>query len=215
MCFGTASSPSASKTVTIDIDPMAAHPPTDIKKTESASAIARVSRPAVPAAGLKDAISSKSQEDVFLELLRNIGEHSLGKVAKEMFVDLTSYSSISPAEGDELLRRVVDGQSQRVLNLANSVLKSFKSNLPAPAIPTCGPMIDAMIARDPNSPNGLSVMANATLELAKAALIAQMREDVRAGHLDENRIAALIGGGTGAAVIGKLVLAPIVQALSR
>ena len=69
MHFGTASSPTATKTVAIDIDPMAAHPPNDIKKTESTSALARVSRPGVPTAGLKTDISSKTQERVFSDLL--------------------------------------------------------------------------------------------------------------------------------------------------
>jgi hypothetical protein len=214
MCFGTASSPAATKTVTIDIDPMAAHPPHDIKKTESASALARVSRPGVPTAGLKGAISSKTQEGVFSDLLRRIGERSLAKSAKEMHAELAAYSSMSPFEGDELLRRAVDGQSQRVLNLVKWVLEGFKSEFPAPVLPIFGPIIDSMVAHDPNSPNGLSAMANATLELAKGALIAQMREDIKAGKLDERRIAALLGEGAGAAVIGELVLAPIGQALS-
>jgi hypothetical protein len=210
MCFGTASSPAATKTVTIDIDPMAAHPPNDIKKTESASVLARVSRPPVPTAGLKAAISSKTAEGVFSDLLRRIGERSLAKSANEMHAELAAYSSMSPVEGGELLRRVVDGQSQRVWNLTKWVLEGFKSKLPI-----CGPMIDSMVAHDPSSPNGLSAMANATFEIAKGALIAQMREDIKAGGLDECRIAALIGERAGAAVVGELVLAPIVQALSR
>jgi hypothetical protein len=37
----------------------------------------------------------------------------------------------------------------------------------------------------------------------------------KAGKLGERRIAALLGEGVGAAVIGELVLAPIRQALSR
>jgi hypothetical protein len=215
MCFGKAISPTETKTVTIDIDPMAAHPPNDIKKTESIAALARVSRPSVPTAELKSTISSKAQERVLSNLLQRIGERSLATSAKEMHADLVAYPSMSPAEGDELLRRLVDGQSQRVWNLATWVLKDFKSKLPAPTVPIFGPMIDSMVAHDPSAPNGLSVMANATLELAKDALIAQMREDVRAGRLDERRLAALMGEDAGAAVVGKLVLASIEQALLR
>jgi hypothetical protein len=71
-----------------------------------------------------------------------------------------------------------------------------------------------MTAHDPNSINGLSSMANATLELAKAGLVAQMREDIRAGRLDERRIAELMGEELGAAVVGAKVLAPFAQALA-
>lgn len=56
-------------------------------------------------------------------------------------------------------------------------------------------------------------MASATLELAKGALAAQMREDIKAGRLDERRIAELLGEGPGAAVMGEALLAPVVQAL--
>lgn len=210
MYFGTASSPAATKTVTIDIDPMAAHPPNDIKKTESTSAMARVSHPAAPTAGLKAAISSGTANGALSDLLRRINARSLAKSAKEMHAELAACSSMPLVEGDELLRRVLDGQSQRVWNLTKWVLEGFKSTQPI-----CGPIIDAMVAHDPNSPNGLSAMANASLELAKGALCAQMRTDMKAGVLDERRIEALIGEGFGAAVIGELVLAPIVQTLQR
>lgn len=213
MYFGTASSPTATKTVIIDIDPMAAHPPNDIKKTESTSALARVSRPSVPTASLKTAISSKTQERVFSDLLRRIEERSLAKSAKEMHAELVAYYSMSPVEGDELLRRVVDGQSQRVLNLFKWVLEDLKSTLPVPDLRIFSPIIDSMVAHDPSSPNGLSVMANATLELAKGGLIAQMRKDIKAGHLDECRIETLLGERAGAAVVGELVLTTITQAL--
>lgn len=215
MYFGMASSPPATKTVTIDIDPMAAHPPNDIKRTETPSAVARVSRPDVPTAGLEAAINSKTQERVFSDLLRRIEEHSLAKLAKEMHVKLAAYSTMSSIDGDELLLQVVDEQSQRVLNLVKWVLEDCKSRLPAPVIPILGPVIDSMIAHDQRSLNGLSAMANATLELAKSALIAQMREDIKAARLDERRIAALMGEGGGAAVVGELVLAPLLQALSQ
>lgn len=69
MRFGTASVGMQTKTVTVDIDPMAAHPPNDIRKVESSSAIARVTAPTQPAAGLAAAISSKSQEAVFKDLM--------------------------------------------------------------------------------------------------------------------------------------------------
>lgn len=215
MCFGTASSPAMTKTVTIDINPMAAHPPNDIKKTETASALARVTRPAVSTAGLEAAVSNKTQEGVFSDLLRRIEERSLAQLAKEMHAELAAYSSMSPIEGDELLRLVVDRRSQRVLNLTKWVLEGFKSQLSAATLLRLGPMIDSMVAHDPSSPNGLSAMANATLELAKSALLAQMREDIIGGRLDERRIIALMGEGVGAAVIGELVLRPIVSALSH
>lgn len=215
MCFGTASMPVATKTVTIDIDPMAEHPPHDIKKMEQASASARVSPPAVSTAGLASAINSSEQVVVFAELIRRLDEHSLAKTAKKMHTELTAHSSLSSSEGYELIRCVVDRQAQRVLNLATWVIRNFKDQLAHPAHAVVGPMLDSLIARDPQSPNGLSAMASATLELAKGALVAQIQQDIKAGRLDERRIAELMGEGPGAAVVGELVLKPVKEAFSR
>ena len=213
MRFGTASAGAATKTVTVDIDPMAAHPPNDIKKVESASAIARVAAPAQPTAGLAAAISSGSQEAVFTDLLRKIEAHSLAKSAAKMHAELAAYSTLSDFEGEQLVDRLIDGQAQRVLNMAKWVLQGFKPRLPPELLPALGPAIDAITAHDPNSTNGLSPLASATLALAKGALASQMREDIKAGRLDERRIAELMGEGSGAAVVGQAVLAPITQAL--
>lgn len=213
MRFGRASAGAATKTVTVEIDPMAAHPPNDIKKIESASAIARVAVPAQPTRGLAAAISSGSQVLVFTGLIRKIEAHSLAKSAAKMHAELTAYSTLSEFERGQLVDRLIDGQAQRVLNMAKWVLQDFKLQLPAELLPVLGPMIDAMTAHDPNSTNGLSPLANATLALAKSALAVQMREDIKAGCLDERRIARLLGEGPGAAVVGQAVLAPITQAL--
>jgi hypothetical protein len=58
-------------------------------------------------------------------------------------------------------------------------------------------------------------MASATLELAKGALVAQMRKDMQAGRLDERRIAELMGEGPGAVVLGEILLAPFSQTLGE
>lgn len=215
MCFGTASKPIASRTVTIDIDPLAEHPPDDINKTESALASARVAWPTTPTAGLAAAISGKTQEAIFSDLIRRMEEHSLRKAAKKMHTELALFSSLSSVEADELLCRVVDRQAQRVWNLVNYVIPNFKPHLPKGTGVVIGPLLDMLIARDPNSPNGLSDTASAILETAKSALIAQMRADIKAGVLDERRIEELLGEGPGAAVVGELVLATIMEALFR
>ncbi len=213
MRFGTVSASVATKTVTVDIDPMAEHPPNDIKKVESSSAIARVAAPAQPTAALAAAISNKSQEGAFTDLMRRIDTHSLAKAAAKMHLELAAYSTLSEFEGEQLINRVIDGQAQRVLNIAKWVLQNLKRGLPAQLLPAFEPIIDAMTSHDPSSSNGLSPMANATLELAKGGLAAQMREDIKAGRLDERRLAELMGEGPGAAAVGRAVWAPFAQTL--
>ncbi|KHS84400.1 hypothetical protein [Pectobacterium carotovorum] len=215
MRFGIASPGVLTKTVTVDIDPMAAHPPHDIKKLESASAIARVIPPSRPTAGLATAVSERTQEAVFHDLIARITAHSLAKAAASMHSELATYSSLSPSEGVKLIARVIDGEAQRVLNMTKWVLQGFKQNLPAEWLPALGPIIDSMTAHDPTSINGLSPKASAVLELAKCALADKMLEDIEAGRLDERRIAELMGEGPGAAAVCEMVLEPIILACTR
>lgn len=213
MRFGTVSAGAVTKTVTVDIDPMAAHPPDDIKKVESETAIARVTPPDQPTAGLAAAISTGSQEAALTDLIRKIQAHSLAKSAAEIHAELAVYTTLSEPEGEQLVGRLVDGQAQRVLNMAKWVLNGFKTRLSPELLASLGPTIDSMTAHDPSSINGLSPMATATLAIAKSALAAKMHEDIKAGRLDQRRIAELIGEGPGAAVVGQAILYPIVEAL--
>jgi hypothetical protein len=212
MCFGSASTAIASKTVTIDINPLAMYPPEDIMKTEMPVASARVARPKEPTAGLSAAINGKTQEAVFTGLISRMEEYALRQTAKKMHVELAAYSSMSSVEGDDLLGRVIDGQAQRAWNLANWVILNLKQSLPDPMQAFMGPILDRLVARDPTASNGLSDTATATLQLAKAALVAQLRTDIKAGVLTERRIEELMGKGPGAAVVGELVLVPVLKA---
>lgn len=77
------------------------------------------------------------------------------------------------------------------------------------------PMLDSLIAYDVQSTSGLSQQAEAMLTLGKAALAVQMAEDCAAGVLNEERIAELMGRGPGLHVVGKMVLAPVLQILGE
>jgi hypothetical protein len=76
-------------------------------------------------------------------------------------------------------------------------------------------MLDGLVAHDAQSVSGLSLQAEATLALAKAALAAQMGEDCAAGRLNEERIASLMGRGPGLYIVGRAVLAPVLQGCSK
>jgi hypothetical protein len=150
---------------------------------------------------------------VFTELLRKIEAHSLAKSAAKMHAELAAYSTLSDFEGEQLIERLIDEQAQRVLSMAKWVPQGFKPRLPTELLPTLEPVIDVMITHDPSSPDGLSTAASAMLALAKGALVAQIREDIKAVGLDERRIAELIGEAPDAAVVGQAILAPIAQSL--
>lgn len=211
MAFGRARSCTETKAVVMDIDPLAPHPPNDIKVTELPSAIARVSMPATPAAGLWAGMSSGTQAKVLSDLIRRIQAHALSRCAAKMYAELDGYRSMSEEEGRRLIDKVISGEAQRVWNLATAVLDEFKATLPAEMRFVLGPMIDEMTAHDSNSPNGLTPQASETLELAKEALARQIQDDIRSGNLTVRRVEELIGEGPGAHVVGQAILATLAK----
>lgn len=72
-------------------------------------------------------------------------------------------------------------------------------------------MVDLLIAEDGNSGNELSQPAEMCLTLAKAALVAQMHQDLADAVLNENRIAALMGRGAGMHLVGTVLTGPFKQ----
>jgi hypothetical protein len=204
-----------SKTVIVDIDPMAEHISNDIKKIEKSSAIGRVERPLIPTHGLADAISSGSQEVVFNTLIKRMVDYALANLAKKMHMEVTSTAGLPAQEAKDIFRIAVESRSQQVLNLTKFVIQNFKSTLNGMPLAVLGPVLDQMIAHDPSKPNGLSDLANVTLELAKSALIEQMKVDMNAGNLDERRIAELMGEGPGAEIVAQLILLPILNQFSH
>ena len=63
-----------------------------------------------------------------------------------------------------------------------------------------------MVEHDSTASSGLSSLANATLHLAKTALIEQLRSDVQKGAPEIDHIAMLFGGGLVMHVVGKAIL---------
>jgi hypothetical protein len=115
-------------------------------------------------------------------------------------------------EARALIEKVIDEQSQQVWRAASFVIQGFKEKMIKANIETIVPMLDGLVAYDAQSTSGLSLQADATLALAKAALAAQMERDSAEGLLNEERIGDLMGRGPGLYIVGQAVLAPVQQA---
>lgn len=213
MIFGVASDAVATKLVTIDIDPLAEHPPKDILKTERTTVTARVSRPASQTAGLANAIAGNSPERIFTDLFKRMTDHSLAKTAREMSEELTKAANMSREETELHIAAVLEIRSQRVWNLARWFVEHFKESPQCASLRPIWPKLDALVEHDAASANGLSSMATITFELAKAALLAEMIKDYWGGRLDARRLAELIGEGPGAAAVGTAIIQPLLLLL--
>ncbi|WP_121495229.1 hypothetical protein [Pseudomonas aeruginosa] len=215
MRLGTAPQGSATREVEVDIDPLAEHPPHDIDKHQVFAAPGRVHAPEHATEGLANAIADGTLQRALANLLGRLEEHQLLKLARTISKALAPCAGLSPLETRALIEQELAEQPQQVWRMVTFVVEGLKEQMIKGNLQAITPMLDGLIAHDPQSVSGLSPQAEATLALAKAALIAQMEEDCAAGLLNEARIAELMGRGPGLHVVGQAVLAPVMQVLGE
>ncbi len=213
--LGTAPQGSATREVTVDIDPLAEHPPHDIDKHQVLSAPGRVQVPEHATEGLANALADGTQQRAFANLLERLEEHQLLKLARTMSTALAPCSTLSLFEARTLIEKELDQQPQQIWRLVTAVVEGLRAEMVKGGMENIAPVLDNLIAYDAQSASGLSQQAEATLALAKAALVAQMEQDCAAGVLHEERIAELMGRGPGLYAVGQLVLAPVLQVFSE
>lgn len=213
MIFGFTLDAHESRSVTIDIDPLANHPPDDVVKTARGDALTRVVRPQSQTAGLARAVANDDASRWFDDLLKRMIDHSLAMTAGEMAAELTKVPNAPREEAERNIRAILEPRSQRVFNLMQWFVNNFKNSPQSQPFRPNWPTLDALIERDPASPNGLSSTAAAALVLAKEALLAAMVEDHRNGRLDSRRFAELMGEGPGVVIVGAAILQPVLDSL--
>ena len=212
MIFGVTTDPVVTKTVTIDIDPLAEHPPNDIKRTEHQKAIARVSRPASQTAELANASNGGIGEKIVSDLVRRLIDHGLNRTAEDMHAELGKAAGLPPEERKALFSKVLGVRSQRVWNVMQYVTEGLLASQGAKQLPhSISQKLKANVAYDPTSPNGLSQEATNSFELAQQALLEQMLKDDDNGILDVRRLLELMGEGTGAAIVGEAIFKPVIE----
>lgn len=210
MCLGTATQHATSSEISIDIDPLAPHPPHDIEKHQELAAPRRVEVPDHFTAGLASAIADGTQQRVFARLMERLTEYQLIKMAHEISLALAPCATLPAHMTRALIDKILDERSQLVWNMVTSVILGLKENMAKQNLEVIIPMLDHLIAHDVQSISGLSTQAEATLILAKAALATQMATDSAAGLLNEARIVELLSSnGSGHYIVGKAVLAPV------
>jgi len=132
-----------------------------------------------------------------------------------MSTALAPCSTLSLFEARTLIEKELDQQPQQIWRLVTAVVEGLRAEMVKGGMENITPVLDNLIAYDAQSASGLSQQAEATLALAKAALVAQMEQDCAAGVLHEERIAELMGRGPGLYSVGQLVLAPVLQVFGK
>lgn len=206
--FGKATDLVESKFVTIDIDPLADHPPNDVTKIVNLSSEARINRPVSQTAELAISVSNGKAEQMLKDFMGRIKEFSLQQTAQAMFEELKDAKSLSKQDKNALFVRTISNQQQLLWNMLKYSISEFKEYGKDPRLVK---ILDELIANDTTSNNGLSPLANQSLKLACEAMLHQMLIDFEEGKLTTSRLEDLMGRGPGMAVVAMPVLHAILQ----
>lgn len=146
------------------------------------------------------------------EILSEIHEIRIHSLVSSILKTLKEAESLPEKERVDIVNSITDQQSQRILNLLQQGVREFlEKNLPMPA--SVRRNIENLIAEDPNSPDGLSSTAFATLVTAKAAIAAELIKLFGTEELTSESIEMLFAGGPGLAIVSKAALYSVLDKL--
>lgn len=199
MVFARGIQVSASREVSVDIDPLAAGHPADRRTVvrESAASRREVPTAQTDAEEIRQA-RTVTENEIFL-LLERIQEHALTRTAQVEHARLTDAAAADPAKLAGAVSELVDRQIQRVWNMLTFGIDGLKAQQQQQGLRGTTGLFDQLVARDKSSPSGLSQGAEASLQIARHALEGQLIADFTSGQLDEARLQALLGRGVGGA----------------
>ncbi len=199
------------QTIIVDIDPQADRAPGDIRETRAQSTLAGVSRPASLTASLRETIESGNAQE---RLEQNINRWQQECIAKELLQKIEGTKFLGTSERFHQIRQLLSEQGQSVLNLMLIAAAQFRQQFGTNAdMASLVPVVDALVAEDPDSVSGISQMAECTLALATMALAGQVCRDDADRRLDAERLRLLLFDGPGAEIVARATLRPVMAQL--
>ncbi|MDQ0627260.1 hypothetical protein [Paraburkholderia graminis] len=192
--------------VIVDIDPLAEHPPLDIRETRLEASTVAPSKPKNTTEGLGTAIISGEAHASMHLLIGRIQEHVARRAAASI-VERLNKAATTREHLDRAIEDLREELSQRAFNLLQYAVNGFAAQ---PGMQAFAPILLELVKLDPTSIDGLAPQASATLSVALDALIAKLREEFISGGLTNDKAYELIASGPGAHTVGQAVLMPFV-----
>lgn len=218
MAFGVRFGPvihAKAETVTTHIDPLALHPPDDVREHRTDGSDIGLERPISQAETLRMATTTGTAERAFDAFMRRVTDYRLQEDARPFHVRLIAACALTPAERRSVVDRVVEENAQRVLNMIHYVASDLRrqADTTSKANRTIVAYLDAMFPEN-QEPSPFYAAASSDIQAAARRAIAQaIDEDLMRNALDIDRLAMLLGGGPGAAVAGEAVMQVLIDIL--
>jgi hypothetical protein len=183
----------ADDTVVTHIDPLADHPPNDIQVVRLGALALDVRKPDDLTSHLARIIESGAAQKRLGRLVGDIQSWNLERDMGRVFERLSSARRLEERERRGVVREVVEGQGQRVLNMMRYVAWGALSEILGAQANPVMQRFSVLVASDPASPSGLTSIAEEPVGRAKAALSDEIYRKLDGLSLDQ--LSMLLAGG--------------------
>lgn len=201
-----------SEAVIFDIDPLAEHPPHDLRETG-------VDRAVLPMGFTPPTTDTRNLEQLlrtrFRALLSRVEDHHWVTSTRGLLESLNATRMLSAHERGERVTELLEPHLGRVLLLARYVAEEVRRRAHDDVTRVLADAMEFILAPDPKSPDGLSTIARASLGLALAALVDVVVKDLNAGPLTDERLRLLLAGGPGAHAVGSILTQRVIAGLGK
>lgn len=211
--LGVGADDGTDRSVVTHIDPLALHPPKDIIETAFAGAVGKVERPADLTTHLRRGVADGTAEAQIDALFQRIAQAQLDDTVAAIRARLDAAKGQGRVEREHLMFQIAEGERQRLLILMREGVGGLADEFATRAeVAPLAQVLELLIESDPESADGLTPMALASLMLAAHVVAATMIHDDEAGHLTDDRLAALLARGAGLELVTRAVIGPVLSA---
>ena len=165
LCFTADLGPvkaNTTETVVTFIDPLAPHPPDDIKVIRDAQVLFPIHRPDGLTDNLAELIESGNGQRALQRLMRDIWRHNTDCDMQELADELKTARTLPEPEQRQQIRAIVDRQRPRLLRHMQYVVANFPAE---GGLVSFAPVLQQMIRRDASAASGLAPSCEAVLQV--------------------------------------------------
>lgn len=191
-----------SEVVFFDIDPLAEHPPDDlvVKVLPREEFTEVVIPPTSDPLDLADLLKKRT-----VMMLQRVDTHQWTISTKGLLDALNATRSLPFRDREARVAELLFPHRGRVLFLARHFAYDFRSRVEDEAMRFFPEAVEAIVAHDPQSPDGLSEVARITIRLALQKLAEVLAKELKAGPMTDERLRLLLAGKPGAQIVGTVV----------
>lgn len=199
-----------SEVVLFDIDPLAEHPPDDLRETVRDRALSpnAITPPTLDTLNLEVLLGERLRG-----LLKRVEDHQWANGTAGLLDSLNATRGLPAHEQGQRVTELLEPYLGHVLALARHVVGEIRRRANDDVTKVLADVMESLLAPDSKSPDGLSQIARTSLGLGLAALADAVVKEVAAAPLTDERLRLLLAGGPGAHAVGSILSQQVIRAM--